>query len=57
MKIETNASGHPILVLEQILLDNNEFRYVDRALGRQYTAIEVREMKCPFRIEYLGGRR
>ena len=46
-----------MMVLDQILLDDNTFRYVDRATGRQYTAIEARAIKGPNRVEYLGGRR
>lgn len=53
----TNASGRSPMVLDQILLENNEYRYVDRATGRQYTAVETRELQVPFRVEYLRGRR
>ena len=53
----TNAGNRPMMVLDQILLDNNEFRYRDRATGREYTALEARSLNVPSRIEYLRGRR
>ncbi len=52
----TNASGSPLMVLEQILVDN-EYRYRDRSTGRVYTAVEARDIKVPHRVDYIGGRR
>lgn len=53
--IERNARGETIMVLDQIRV-GDEYRYRDRATGREYTAIEARNLKVPSRVEYLRGR-
>lgn len=55
--IEVNARGEPIMVLDQILVDDNTYLYVDRATGRRYTATEARGLKAPNRVLYVGERR
>lgn len=55
---EVNASGLPLMVLDQILLADNTYRYRDRDTGREYTAIEAGALKSPHRVvQHLGGRR
>lgn len=53
MKSTTNAPGAPLLILNQVLLDSGEYGYRDQSTGRNYSAIEMRCLKIPFRVEYL----
>lgn len=38
------------MVLDQVLLDDDTFRYRDRATGREYTAAEARALTVPHRV-------